>query len=320
MSDTVGAAPAQPPLAETVSPEARAALEPFLAAPPPPADMPIEQARQFAEMMGQAIGAARTARYGVAVDDQVMGGVPVKLICKEGCPATPDGALLINFHGGGFMVDAGSLAETIPIAALTGLPVAAVIYRLAPEHPYPAAVDDALAVYKDALQTRSPEQIAIFGTSAGAVLTIQLLARLKHDGLPMPAAAGCFSGSGDLALISDIERYLPTLMEGKYGPEVIAPYAGDVDRRDPLLSPLYGDLSGLPPVLLMTSTRDLLLSQTARLHLALRAAGVAADLLVYEGMPHAFWSYVECPETEAALAAQSEFLAGHVSARPLRDA
>jgi acetyl esterase/lipase len=150
--------------------------------------------------------------------------------------------------------------------------------------------------------------VAIFGTSAGAVLCGQLLARLKREGLPMPAGVGIFSGSGDMALTSDIEGYLPPLLPRKPLTEVIAPYVGSVDRYDQLMSPIYGPLDGLPPTLLMSSTRDVLLSQTVRFHLALRTAGNKADLFVYEGMPHAFWAFADCPETEAAFAEQGRFL------------
>lgn len=252
------------------------------------------------------------ARFGVEVMPSSMADVPVQIVRKKGGVADPSAPLLINFHGGGFQLDSGSLTETIPIAGLTGLTVAAVLYRLAPENPYPAAVEDALAVYRDALRTRPPGRIAIFGTSAGAVLSAQLLARLKAERLPMPAAAGIFSGSGDFAVAGDIEGYLPPLPGGKSTPDTMAPYVGNADPRDPLLSPIYGDLAGLPPTLLMSSTRDILLSHTVRLHLALRDGGNAADLLVYEGMPHAFWAWLECPETDAALKAQAAFLARHV--------
>ncbi len=254
---------------------------------------------------------SRAKRFGVDVTKGNIAGVPVKFVRRRDGDAA-DQRLLINFHGGGFMVDSGSETETIPIAGLTGIPVVTVMYRMAPEHPFPAAVDDALAVYKDALSQRPATSIGIYGTSAGAILTGQLLARIKAEGLPMPAAAGFFSGSADLALVSDCEGYLPSIMGTRTGPEVLADYAAGTERTDPLLSPLYGNLTGLPPTLLMTSTRDQLLSQTIRFHLALRKAGVDADLLVYEGMLHAFWAYMECPETEDALAAQAAFFDRHL--------
>ena len=300
----------QPPLAPTVSAEARAVLAPLLAmVSQPRPEMTVAQQREYADAMLSAVATARSGRHEVSVTPGTLGDVPMQLISRSGRPHDR-GPLLLNFHGGGFTVDSGSLLESAPIADLTGVDVAAVLYRLAPEHPYPAAVDDALAAYRAALRTRAPEQIAIFGTSAGAVLCIQLLARLKHEGLPLPAGAGIFSGSGDMALTSDIEGYLPPLLPGQSLTGVVAPYVGKADRVDPLLSPIYGPLDGLPPTLLMSSTRDILLSQTVRLHLALRAAGNRADLFVHEGMPHAFWAFADCPETDAAFRQQATFLLG----------
>lgn len=315
---SMSSVPPQPPLAQTVSLEAREALGPMMAASMnPPKSYNYAVMRPLGEAMLRPIAKARGKRYGVSVIPGSMGGVPVQFVQKgKGVAAPASGPLLINVHGGGFQFDSGSLTETIPIAGLTGLPVAAVLYRLAPEHPYPAAVDDALAVYRDALRTRSPHEIAIFGTSAGAFLCTQLVARLRKEGLPLPAAIGFFSGGADISLPGDIEGYLPPLLADKTVPQALAPYVGDADPKDPLMSPLYGDLSGWPPMLLMSSTRDILLSQTVRLHLALRKAGSAADLIVYEGMPHAFWAYLECPETEEALEAQAAFLGHALTGNP----
>ncbi len=310
--------PKQPPFALTLSAEAREIMTPMLdpaAAPVITPEMLQDPAtlavlRAMTREMLKPIEEARAVRYDVEIADDVMGGVPVKLIRKAGSAAQE--RLLINFHGGGFVIDSGSLSESIPIATLTDIPVATVYYRLAPENPFPAAVDDALAVYRDALTRRAATSIGIFGTSAGAVLSLQLLARLKADGLPMPAAAGIFSGAGDLSVAGDCEAYLPPLSTGQSSVEMVGSYCADTPRSDPMLSPVFGDLSGLPPVLLMASTRDQLLSHTLITDLALRRAGVNVDLRVYEGMMHAFWAWIECPETEVALAAQAGFLMRHV--------
>lgn len=312
----------QPPFAMTVSAEARAVMTPMLTAAPAPEMTaalmrnPITRKaiRASAANHLKPLNKGRAKRFGVDVGKGVMAGVPVRLVRRQGIDADADKRLLINFHGGGFMVDSGSLTETIPIAGLTGIPVVSVMYRMAPEHPFPAAVDDALAVYVEALSQRAPTSIGIYGTSAGAVLTLQLLARIKAEGLPMPAAGGFFSGSGDLALTSDCEGFLPSIMGSRTAPETLADYAAGTERTDPLLSPIYGDLSGLPPMMLMTSTRDQLLSQTVLADLALRRAGVPVDLRVYEGMMHAFWAWIECPETDVALAAQADFFSEHVRA------
>jgi epsilon-lactone hydrolase len=315
-----GSTPPQPPFALTVSAEARAVMTPMLNASPAPEmtaslmrnPVTRKAVRAAAAFHLRPLNKARAKRYGVDVAKARIAGVPVKLVRGHGLDAASEKRLLINFHGGGFMVDSGSLTETIPIAGLTGIPVIAVMYRMAPEHPFPAAVDDALAVYQDALLHRPPGTIGIYGTSAGAVLTLQLLARIKTEGLPMPAVAGFFSGSGDLAVPGDCEGYLPSIMGDRNAPETLNEYCVGTERTDPLLSPIYGDLSGLPPTLLMTSTRDQLLSQTVLADLALRRAGVKTDLRVYEGMLHAFWAWIECPETDDALSAQAKFLSEHL--------
>lgn len=316
------AGPIQPPFAPTVSAEARAVMEPMLKSGSAP-ELTATLMRNAITRRGVRAAAAnylkpmnksRAKRFDVEVEKGTVAGVPVKFVRHRGSDWAADKRLLINFHGGGFMVDSGSETETIPIAGLTGITVVTVMYRMAPEHPFPAAVDDALAVYRDALSQRDAASIGIYGTSAGAVLTGQLLARIKAEGLPMPAAAGIFSGSADLALVSDCEAFLPSIMGSRSAPDTLADYSSGTERTDALLSPLYGDLSGLPPTLLMTSTRDQLLSQTVRFHLALGKAGVDADLMVYEGMLHAFWAYMECPETEDALAAQAAFFSRHLAA------
>lgn len=310
----------QPPFAPTVSAEAQTAMAPLLSGeggPEMAATLlrnPVTRAgvRLAVNQQWKPIAKARAKRFGVAVTKGRIAGVPVKHVCKQGLDADADNRLLINFHGGGFMVDGGSLNETIPLAGLTGIPAITVLYRMAPEHPFPAAVDDALAVYRDALLHRPASAIGIYGTSAGAVLTLQLLARLKAEGLPMPAAAGIFSGAGDVETVGDCEAYLPPIMGSRTAAETLKEYCGTTPADSPLLSPLRGDLSGLPPTLLMTSTRDQLLSHTVLVDLALRRAGVSVDLRVYEGLAHAFWGWIECPESEIALAAQAEFFAKHL--------
>lgn len=306
----------------TVSAEARAVMSPMLTANPAPEMTatllrnPITRAavRAGAANHLKPLNKSRAARYDVEVTKGKMAGVPVKFVRRRGTDAEADKRLLINFHGGGFIVDSGSLTETIPLAGLTGIPVVTVMYRMAPEHPFPAAVDDALAVYREALTQRPARAIGIFGSSAGAILTMQLLARIKAEGLPMPAAAGCFSGGADLSIIGDCEAYLPSILGSRTAGETLNEYCGDTDRTDPLLSPAQGDLSGFPPTLLMTSTRDQLLSHTVLADLALRQAGVATELRVYEGMMHAFWAWIDCPESDAAHGEQAAFFARHLAA------
>jgi monoterpene epsilon-lactone hydrolase len=297
--------PVQPDYTETISAEARKALTPLLNRGAPPR-LPSMAMRAIVDQVQKSIVKRRGVR-GVDEARAVIAGIPVRVFSRAGVDAASARRLLINFHGGGFEVDSGSRTENIPLAARMDAVVLGVRYRLAPKHPWPAAVDDALAVYREALKTRPPERIALYGSSAGAVITTQLLVRLKAEGLPMPGAAGVFSGSADFARTGDCEAFLPEVLAGQTANEILSPYVGRTDRRDPMLSPIYGDLSGLPPTFLLTSTRDQFFSRTVNLHRALRRAGVAAELEVYDGLPHVFWTWVDCPETEEAFDTMAEF-------------
>jgi acetyl esterase/lipase len=184
---------------------------------------------------------------------------------------------------------------------------------LAPENPFPAAVDDVVAVYKELLKTYKPNGVAIFGTSAGAILTAEVAVRLKQLGIPLPAALGIFSGLSDFSRPGDSLQLftlngLPGEMhpiDGNHLPD--DQYVGKTDRKDPVLSPLFADLHGLPPSLLVTSTRDILLSGTTTFHRALLRAGVDAHLVVFEALPHAFWYHFQLPETKEALEVMAKF-------------
>ena len=144
---------------------------------------------------------------------------------------------------------------------------------LSPEVKFPAAVDDSIAVYKELLKTYKPSHIVIYGTSAGAILTAEVAAKIKQLGLPMPAALGIFSGMGDFARDGDsMAMYALRGLAGHLDPPEPGAhdpfYVASTDPKDPILSPIYGDLHGLPPTLFVTSGRDLLLSGTVNLHRA----------------------------------------------------
>ncbi|HMD77819.1 MAG TPA: alpha/beta hydrolase [Terracidiphilus sp.] len=244
--------------------------------------------------------------------EDTIAGVPVRIVTPEGLPESNRDKVLLNLHGGGFNSDSGSYIESIPIASFSKIKVVAVLYRLAPEHPFPAAVDDSVAVYKELLKTYKPEHIVIYGTSAGAILTAEVAARLKQLGLPQPAALGIFSGMGDFARDGDsIALYALRGLSGHLDPPQAGPhdpyYVGATDPKDPVLSPIFGDLHGLPPALFVTSTRDLLLSGTANLHRAYLNAGVEARLVVFDALPHAFWYDPLLPEALEANHMMAEF-------------
>ena len=258
------------------------------------------------------------AAYPVDVEATTLGGVKVWAVTPKHIAPKKQDRLLICLHGGGFTSDSGSLIESIPIAALTGTKVVSVLYRLAPQFPFPAAVEDSTAVYTAALKTHKPKKVAIYGTSAGAVLVAQTAVQIRKNSQPLPAVLGFFSGYVDLARYGDSRwvygsgglKDFSAMIEPLKGLGMV-PYVGDHDRKDPVLSPMYADLKGFPPTLCMTSTRDHCLSGTTDFHRALLRAGVDARLMVFDAMPHAFWYRFDIPESKEALEAQASFLDQH---------
>jgi len=296
------------PVPKTVSAEAQAMLGRVAS----DANVPqtLEQRRTGTDKWQAGAGEVSKRLYPANVTEATIAGVPVRVVTP--LSGEKRGRVLINLHGGGFNSDSGSLTETIPMANLTGTKVIAVLYRLAPEHPYPAGLDDAIAVYKEVLKTYKPKNIGIYGTSAGAILTAEVTAKIKQLGLPMPGATGVFSGMGDFARAGDsTAMYALNGLSGYLAPPKAGPtnneYVGSTDPKDPILSPVYGDLTEFPPTLFITSGRDLLLSGTTILHRAYLRAGVDARLVVFEALPHAFWNNPELPESKEADGLMAKF-------------
>jgi monoterpene epsilon-lactone hydrolase len=253
------------------------------------------------------------AMYPVQIEAGTLAGVPVKFVRPHNVSLDKQDCVLMNLHGGGFVTDSGSMLESIPIAALTGIPVVTVLYRLAPQHKFPAAVDDAAAVYGELLKTHAPGKMAIYGTSAGGILTAQTAVRLRQTNVALPAALGFFTAMADFTHPGDTAAFfsVPGLV-GKpmYDPDQPngeSALLGDHDPCDPAVSPMYADLSGFPPTLCVAGTRDMMLSGTANFHRALLRAGVDADLLVFDALPHAHWYMVEIPEAKEANEAMARY-------------
>ncbi len=303
------------PIPQTISPEAQRYLN--HSEPDQGPEEPLADRRARTDAWAVRAAAAWSKLCPNTLVNTALAGVPVRIVMPEGMPASNKDKVLLNIHGGGFNSDSGSYTETIPIAGYSKIKVVAVLYRLAPEHPFPAAVDDSVAVYKELLKTYKPDHIVIYGTSAGAILTGEVAVRLKQLGLPMPAALGIFSGLGDFARDGD-SRSLFALrgLAGHLDPPTDGPhdsyYAGKTDPKDPVLSPVYADLRGLPPTLFVTSTRDMLLSGTVNLHRAFLNAGVDARLVVFDALPHAFWYDQELPEAIEANHAMADFFVKHL--------
>jgi monoterpene epsilon-lactone hydrolase len=304
------------PVPNTVSPEAQKVLARM------ESDASVietlEQRRAGTDKWQVGVGEQYKQLYPVNVTSDVIARVPVRIIAPLSIAPEKRDRVLINLHGGGFNSDSGSLSETIPVANLSGIKVVAVLYRLAPEHPFPAGLDDAVAVYRELLKTYKPEHIGVYGTSAGAILTAEVTVKLKQLKLPLPAVTGIFSGLGDLGRAGDsialfaLNGFAGHLDDPDPDNRGSKEYTGSTPLNDPVLSPVYADVSGFPPTLFITSGRDLLLSGTTILHRAYLRAGVDARLVVFEALPHAFWNNPALPESKEADQLMAAFLQEHL--------
>ena len=304
------------PVPKTISPEAQHNL----ARPASDVAVPqtLAQRRAGTDTWQNGAGKASAAVFPVHIEEKTIAGVPVRDVTPTDASPVHPGSVLICLHGGGFNSDSGSLTESIPIANLTHTRVVSVLYRLAPEHPFPAGLEDAIAVYRELLKTYKPGHIAIYGTSAGAILTAEVAVRLKQLNLPEPAALGIFSGMGDFSRLGDSQAmYALNGLSGHLEPPDPThhdnEYVRSTDPRDPVLSPVFADLHGLPPTLFITSGRDLLLSGTVILHRAFLDAGIDARLIVFEALTHAFWNDVNLPESRETYKYMADFFTAHIN-------
>jgi acetyl esterase/lipase len=212
-----------------------------------------------------------------------------------------DRRVYLDIHGGALILCGGELCKVMGagIANKLGVRVFAPDYRMAPDHPYPAALDDCLALYRTLLRDRNPGELIVGGASAGGNLAAALILRARDEGLRLPAALVLISPEVDLTEAGDTFHTnagidaLGSLMQ------VNLLYAGGHRLDDPYVSPLFADFdAGFPPTLLIAGTRDLFLSNTARMHRKLRAAGVPAELHVLEAAPHGGFGDMSREEAE----------------------
>jgi acetyl esterase/lipase len=243
---------------------------------------------------------------------RTIGACQVHIATPPDLAASRADYAFIDIHGGGLVFGAGRFAQAMAIfrAASLGVRVLSVDYRVPPAHPYPAALDDCVAVYRHVLEHHAPQQIAVSGLSAGGNLAAAMLLRVRDEGLSLPAAALLMTPELDLTESGDsfatnrtIDVALPAGL-----PRANALYAGGHDLAHPYISPLFGDFTaGFPPTFLQTGTRDLFLSNTVRMHRALLRAKIHAELHVWEAMPHAGFGGAT-PEDVEMQTAMREFL------------
>ena len=269
---------------------------------------------------GAAARQATREKLGVTMEPTVIGGVKAFILTPKDIPPANRNRLLFNVHGGGYVYNPGEsgTGEATLMAAYGGFKVISIDYRMPPDFPYPAAMDDAMAAWKAVVGMQDPRNMAIFGTSTGGGMTLAMILRAKQEGLPLPAAIAPGTPWSDLTETGDTYKtneWLDNVLvsySGYLGRAALL-YANGHDLKDPQLSPIYGDFHGFPPAILTSGTRDLFLSLTVLTHRKLRRAGVEADLQVFEGMSHAQYNFdPDAPETKETFTEIARFFDQHL--------
>jgi acetyl esterase/lipase len=296
-----------------VSTEQRETLDAILRQSVFPADADVsEQRRLLKELLS-----AQPLPAGVTVTAAALGGVPTAEVTVDGVEPRH---VVLYFHGGVYVL--GDAFQAAGLAAQIGrrtqAKVISVDYRLAPEHPYPAAVDDALAAYRALLDAGiAPAGIAFAGESAGGGLAVATLVNARDHGLPLPAAAFAMSPYADLTLAGatlETKRAADPLLSREALQARVPDYTAGQDAEAGLISPIFADLSGLPPLLIQGGTHEVLLDDAVRLARQAAVADVAVTLDITPGVPHVFQAYYPIlDEAVAALDRAGQFLSAQLS-------
>ena len=310
------------PYSSYASPEAAAMFQQVLAdgKKTPSLTLGIEASRTFYVRINTDRANRMQKIYPVTTHAETIGGVPTDVVLPAGGVAVAQKhRVLINLHGGAFLWGAhsGGLVESIPIASLGRIKVVTVDYREGPEHVFPAASEDVAAVYRALLKQYPAKNIGIYGCSAGGVLTGEAVAWIISKKLPVPGAIGTFCGS--VAEFSGDSTYVAPILNGQAVPTTplklaSLPYFAGAKADDPLVFPANSPalLAKFPPTLLITGTRDFAMSTEMQSQRLLSAAGVDAELHVWDGMWHSFFSDPEMPESKEAYAVMVNFFDRHL--------
>jgi epsilon-lactone hydrolase len=294
-----------------VSTEQQENLEAILRQSAFPADVDINEQRRLLS----DLTSAQPLPADVTVTAAALGGIPTAEITIDG---TVPRHVVLYFHGGVYVL--GGAAQSAGLASQigrrTGAKVISVDYRLAPEHPYPAAVDDALAAYEALLRDgTAPSDIAFAGESAGGGLAIATLVNARDHGLPLPAAAFVMSPYADLTLAGttmETKRDLDPLLSRDNLQARVADYTSGRDAALGLISPIFADLSDLPPLIIQAGTHEVLLDDAIRLARQAATADVEVTLDITPRVPHVFQAYYPIlDEAAAALDRGGQFLSAH---------
>jgi acetyl esterase/lipase len=304
---------------DTISPEARRALETFtpVLVPGDLAPEAIARLRAESDALRSALTGPLAARLGATVERVEIAGVPAVIVTPRSVRPGGHGALYL--HGGAYCFGEGLTPLSLLMADLLRMPVTSPEYRLAPEHPYPAGLDDCCTVYRALLGRVDARRTVVFGDSAGASMAVSMVVRSRDAGLGMPAGVGLLSPWSDLtrcgdSYVSNEGRDCLLTWEAQLASSVRA-YADDADPAAPPLSPVHANFGpGFPATIITSGTRDLFLSNCVRLERAMLRAGVDVRTRVWEGMWHDFDSGPECPEADESRREIAAFLLERVGA------
>ena len=251
---------------------------------------------------------------GVRTASATVGGIEGEWVTAEGVPTV---ATLLYLHGGGYFACTPRMYRPVTSSfALAGFRTFAPDYRLAPEHPFPAGLEDAIAAYRGLLQDHAAHELVVAGDSAGGGLSVALLLSLRERGIPLPAAAALFSPFVDLAATGESARTNSSrcaMFTSESFGRAAQYYLGDRDRCAPLASPLYADLQGLPPLLIHVGTDETLLDDSRRLAERAQRAGVKTHLKIWPAVPHVWQLFQRwIPEGRSSLREAGMFFAREV--------
>ena len=269
---------------------------------------PMPKARARLALLDPFVPGRRKYTQWTEVD---AGGVPGLLTAVAQSRAD---RCVLYFHGGGYCIGTATLYRDFlwRIAAAAGAQVLYFDYRLAPEHPFPAALDDAIAAYRWLAGRFDPRHIAFAGDSAGGGLLLATMLRLRDQGTPLPCAAAALSPWTDLTLTGHSMRAnaaADPMLDPDNMPDLVRNYCAGADPHNPFISPIYADPAGLPPTLIQAGIDEVLRDDAVRMADKMRAAGCEVALELWEKMPHVWHLYARVvPEARRAVARIGEFL------------
>jgi acetyl esterase/lipase len=311
------------PVPNTVSPELQKVIAPAWAGSKSGWNLSATEWKALQKQRDEAAAKAvqpLKQQLHVSVTEETIAGVRAYRVKPQTIAPENRNRLLVHVHGGAYVLGGGEAAarEAVLAAYFGKIEAVSVDYRMPPDFPFPAAIDDSLAVWKEVTKSRDTRKVGLFGTSTGGGMTLALVLKMKEQKLPLPGAIMAGTPWSDLTKSGDTfytNEYVDNVL-GSYDGLLDAAarlYAGKHDLKEPLISPIYGDLKGFPPSILVSGTRDLFLSITVRMHQKLLQNNNVSELLVFEGESHAQYNAAaDAPETAAAWTEISQFFNRHL--------